>query len=86
MSKASRAHNAALETGVVADLTHEGEGVVRGVDITDGPLRDKPEAGKTVFIAGALPGERVTFRRRGFHNVGVFYRRLRAAAAGACEA
>jgi 23S rRNA (uracil1939-C5)-methyltransferase len=68
VSKASRAHNAALETGVVADLTHEGEGVVRGVDITDGPLKDRPEAGKTVFIAGALPGERVTFRRRGFHK------------------
>jgi 23S rRNA (uracil1939-C5)-methyltransferase len=63
MSKALRAHNAALETGVVADLTHEGEGVVRGTDITAGP-----GAGKTVFIAGALPGERVTFRRRGFHK------------------
>jgi 23S rRNA (uracil1939-C5)-methyltransferase len=72
MSKASRAHNAALETGVVADLTHEGEGVVRGTDIVDGPFkpndRDKGEAGKTVFIAGALPGERVTFKRRGFHK------------------
>jgi tRNA/tmRNA/rRNA uracil-C5-methylase (TrmA/RlmC/RlmD family) len=50
MSKAGRAANAALETGVVADLTHEAEGVVKG-------------EGKTVFIAGALPGERVTFRR-----------------------
>jgi 23S rRNA (uracil1939-C5)-methyltransferase len=68
MSKAARAHNAALETGVVADLTHEGEGVVRGADILEGPLKDKKEAGKTVFIAGALPGERVTFRRRGFHK------------------
>jgi 23S rRNA (uracil1939-C5)-methyltransferase len=56
--KAARAHNAALETGVVADLTHEGEGVVRSTSID----------GKTVFIAGALPGERVTFRRRGFHK------------------
>jgi 23S rRNA (uracil1939-C5)-methyltransferase len=63
MSKASRAHNAVLETGVVADLTHDGEGVIRGVDIHEGP-----GAGKTVFIAGALPGERVSFRRRGFHK------------------
>jgi 23S rRNA (uracil1939-C5)-methyltransferase len=63
MSKASRAHNAALETGVVADLTHDGEGVIRGVDIHEGP-----GAGKTVFIAGALPGERVSYRRRGFHK------------------
>jgi 23S rRNA (uracil1939-C5)-methyltransferase len=60
MSKASRAalhskEGGALETGVVADLTHEAEGVVKG-------------EGKTVFIAGALPGERVTFRRRGFHR------------------
>jgi 23S rRNA (uracil1939-C5)-methyltransferase len=55
MSKASRAANAVLETGEVADLTHEAEGVVRG-------------AGKTVFVAGALPGERITFRRRSFHK------------------
>ncbi len=55
MSKAGRVANAALETGVVADLTHEAEGVVKG-------------EGKTVFIAGALPGERVTFRRKGFHR------------------
>lgn len=38
-----------IETGVVAALTHEGEGVVR--------------AGKTVFVVGALPGETVRFRR-----------------------
>jgi 23S rRNA (uracil1939-C5)-methyltransferase len=68
MSKSSRAHNAALETGVVADLTHEGEGVVRGADLEASPLKQTREAGKTVFIAGALPGERVTFRRRGFHK------------------
>jgi 23S rRNA (uracil1939-C5)-methyltransferase len=49
---------AALETGVVTDLTHEAEGVVRGGET----------GGKTVFIAGALPGERVTFRRRSFHK------------------
>ena len=37
------------ELGSVAALTHEGEGVVRG--------------GKTAFVAGALPGELVRFRR-----------------------
>ena len=55
---ASRAANAALETGVVADLTHEGEGVIRGGEMS----------GKTVFVSGALPGERVSFRRRSFHK------------------
>ena len=50
--------NAMIETGLVADLTHEGEGVVRGAEAS----------GKTAFIAGALPGERVTFRRRSFHK------------------
>jgi 23S rRNA (uracil1939-C5)-methyltransferase len=55
MSKASRAANAALETGVVADLTHEAEGVVR-------------TSGKVVFVAGALPGEEISFRRRRFHK------------------
>jgi 23S rRNA (uracil1939-C5)-methyltransferase len=54
---------AAVETGVVADLTHDAEGVVRGAD-----LAHEGGAGKTVFIAGALPGERVSFRRRGFHK------------------
>lgn len=63
MGRAARAANqsktaAAIETGVVADLTHEGEGVVRGVE----------GGGKTVFVAGALPGERVSFRRRSFHR------------------
>lgn len=42
------------ETGEVAALTHEGEGVVR--------------AGKTAFIAGALPGERIRFRRTKRHR------------------
>jgi 23S rRNA (uracil1939-C5)-methyltransferase len=46
---------AGIETGVIADLTHEAEGVVRA-------------EGKVVFVAGALPGERVAFRRRGFHK------------------
>ena len=58
MSRPSRAANAAPETGVVADLTHEAEGVVRASETQ----------GKTVFVAGALPGERVTFRRRSFHK------------------
>ena len=49
----ARMANAAVETGVVADLTHEAEGVVRGSEA----------GGKTVFVAGALPGERVSFRR-----------------------
>jgi 23S rRNA (uracil1939-C5)-methyltransferase len=49
---------AAVETGVVADLTHEAEGVIRGSEIS----------GKTVFVAGALPGERISFRRRSFHK------------------
>ena len=58
MSRATRAAQAAVETGVVADLTHDAEGVVRGSEAS----------GKTVFVAGALPGERVTFRRVGFHR------------------
>ncbi len=58
MSRAVRAANAALETGLVADLTHEGEGVVRGGEAS----------GKTVFVTGALPGERVSFRRASFHK------------------
>ncbi|HTU68496.1 MAG TPA: 23S rRNA (uracil(1939)-C(5))-methyltransferase RlmD [Steroidobacteraceae bacterium] len=56
MSKASRAANAQPESGTVADLTHEAEGVVRAANA------------KTVFVAGALPGEQITFRRRGFHK------------------
>src|SRR5262249_29811655 len=44
----------APETATVAGLTHEGEGVVRG--------------GKTVFVAGALPGERILFRRTRRHR------------------
>jgi 23S rRNA (uracil1939-C5)-methyltransferase len=57
VNKPARAAHAAIETGVVVDLTHEAEGVVR-----------EPAAGKTVFVAGALPGERVSFRRRSFHK------------------
>src|SRR3954471_7581594 len=62
MSRASRAAQAAVETGVVADLTHEAEGVVRAADSSD------PGTGKVVFVAGALPGERIRFRRRSFHK------------------
>jgi len=56
VSKASRAAQAVVESGLVVDLTHEAEGVVRF------------EGGKTVFVAGALPGERVSFRRASFHR------------------
>jgi 23S rRNA (uracil1939-C5)-methyltransferase len=42
------------ELATVSALTHEGEGVVRG--------------GKTVFVAGALPGERILLRRRRRHR------------------
>lgn len=42
------------ELAEVSGLTHEGEGVVRG--------------GKTVFVAGALPGERIRLRRARRHR------------------
>jgi 23S rRNA (uracil1939-C5)-methyltransferase len=42
------------ETAEVHGLTHEGEGIVRG--------------GKTVFVAGALPGETVVFERTRRHR------------------
>jgi 23S rRNA (uracil1939-C5)-methyltransferase len=42
------------EEGVVAALNHDGEGVVRD--------------GKTAFVAGSLPGERIRFQRRSFHR------------------
>jgi 23S rRNA (uracil1939-C5)-methyltransferase len=45
---------AAAETGLVTGLTHDGEGVVRG--------------GKTAFVAGALPGERIRLRRTRRHR------------------
>ena len=54
----AREGHAGIETGVVADLTHEAEGVVRGGEA----------GGKIVFVAGALPGERISFRRRSFHK------------------
>ncbi len=44
----------AEEVALVSGLTHEGEGVVRG--------------GKTVFVAGALPGERIRLRRTRRHR------------------
>jgi 23S rRNA (uracil1939-C5)-methyltransferase len=43
-----------IETGVVVALTHEGDGIVHN--------------GKTAFIAGALPGEVVRFRRGARHR------------------
>lgn len=43
----------ASETGVVTGLSHDGEGIV--------------PAGKTAFVAGALPGEKVQFVRRRRH-------------------
>ena len=42
------------ELASVAALTQEGEGVVR--------------AGKTAFVAGALPGETIRFRRTRRHR------------------
>ncbi|HXW74322.1 MAG TPA: 23S rRNA (uracil(1939)-C(5))-methyltransferase RlmD [Steroidobacteraceae bacterium] len=45
---------AAEQTACVSGLTHDGEGVVHG--------------GKTVFVAGALPGERIRFRRTRRHR------------------
>lgn len=56
MSRASRgaAPAPAEETARCAALTSEGEGVVHG--------------GKTVFVAGALPGEEIRFRRRRRHR------------------
>ena len=44
----------AEEIALVGGLTHEGEGVVRG--------------GKTVFVPGALPGERIRLRRTRRHR------------------
>jgi 23S rRNA (uracil1939-C5)-methyltransferase len=44
----------APEEAQVEGLTHEGEGVVHG--------------GKTAFVAGALPGERIRFRRTRRHR------------------
>lgn len=58
MNRPSKSSRPALppveETGVVAALTHEGEGIVRD--------------GKTAFVAGALPGERVRFKRAKHHK------------------
>jgi 23S rRNA (uracil1939-C5)-methyltransferase len=51
--EAAAAHGA-RETAEVVGLTHEGEGIIRG--------------GKTVFVAGALPGETVSFQRTRRHR------------------
>ena len=56
------------ETAEIVGLTHDGQGIVRG--------------GKTVFVAGALPGEMVTFertRRHRRHDEGRLLEVLRAA-------
>lgn len=53
-ARGRRGAPAAQETALVAALTHAGEGIVK--------------QGKTAFIAGALPGERVVFRRTSFHR------------------
>jgi 23S rRNA (uracil1939-C5)-methyltransferase len=50
--------SATVETATVTGLTHEGEGVVR----------DANAAGKTAFVAGALPGETIRFRRTRAHR------------------
>jgi 23S rRNA (uracil1939-C5)-methyltransferase len=52
--RSAAASAAAAETGSVCDLTHAGEGVVR--------------EGKTVFVAGALTGERIRYRRTRRHR------------------
>ncbi|MGH8207995.1 MAG: 23S rRNA (uracil(1939)-C(5))-methyltransferase RlmD [Steroidobacteraceae bacterium] len=49
-----RVVSAALEAATVGGLTHTGEGIVRG--------------GKTAFVAGALPGETINFRRTRAHR------------------
>jgi 23S rRNA (uracil1939-C5)-methyltransferase len=48
------ANEVASEEGVVAAITHEGEGIIK--------------AGKNAFVAGALPGERIRFRRTKRHK------------------
>lgn len=45
---------ATVETATVAGLTHDGEGLIRGE--------------KVVFVAGALPGESIRFRRTRSHR------------------
>jgi 23S rRNA (uracil1939-C5)-methyltransferase len=56
VSRSSRAKLAEspIETGVIAALTQEGAGVIHD--------------GKTAFVAGALPGETVRYRRRRRHR------------------
>jgi len=53
-STARSASAAGPEEALVAGITHAGEGVVHG--------------GKTAFIVGALPGERIRFRRTRRHR------------------
>jgi 23S rRNA (uracil1939-C5)-methyltransferase len=53
--RSRRITNEVEEVATVAALTHDGEGIVRG-------------AGKAAFVAGALPGESVRFRRTRHHR------------------
>jgi 23S rRNA (uracil1939-C5)-methyltransferase len=52
--RSRRIVSAVEEVATVAALTHDGEGIVR--------------QGKTVFVAGALPGESIRFRRTRHHR------------------
>ena len=54
MSRRAAIVNAESETGVVAALSQDGEGIVHD--------------GKTAFVAGALPGEIIRFRRARRHR------------------
>jgi 23S rRNA (uracil1939-C5)-methyltransferase len=54
MSRRRGSPPAAAEEGEVVALNHDGAGVVRD--------------GKTAFVAGALPGERIRFQRRARHK------------------
>ncbi len=70
MNRQERRLDVAPETATVAALTGDGEGVVR--------------SGKTVFVAGALPGELIRFqrlRRHRQHDDGRLLEVLRPAAA-----
>lgn len=55
------------EVGTVAALTHDGEGIIRGVPrVGDG--QSTQEGSKAAFVPGALPGESVRFRRTRAHR------------------
>ena len=67
--------SAAVETATVAGLTHTGEGIIRGTHTGEGIVRSTHTgegivrgSGKAIFVAGALPGESITFRRTRSHR------------------